>query len=82
MATPMSAIMHFKCTIASNIFDRDPHIRDIHVLFLSGGGRCSADHAAATKKGALQAAGSLFLSRIKMERAMGIEPTTFSLGSI
>jgi hypothetical protein len=45
------AIMHLKCMIAGNIGGCVPRIRDIDTLFLFGGGRCRADHAAATKKG-------------------------------
>jgi hypothetical protein len=60
--------MHFKCTIAIVIFGLDSRTR-----ILSRGGQSLAGPCRGSKKGTLQAAGSLSLSGIKMERAMGIE---------
>ena len=82
MATPMPAIMTCKCTIAGIICGHGPASGHYEICFIRRRAMPCVRHAAATKKG--QAAGSLSAkgtSRIKMERAMGFEPTTFSLGS-
>ena len=58
--THFPAIMHLKCMIAWNLCGCVPLIRDTQNLFLSGGGRCRADHAAATKKGPRKLRGPFF----------------------